>query len=78
MVEQEGAVQPALDVISDRHDPNEMSLARRRLLDGRARKLPTPTIVSVESEIVFQRIRADDVVLSVGKAEDDAARSMSP
>jgi len=33
MVEQEGAVQPALDVISDRYDPNEMPLAKRPLLD---------------------------------------------
>src|SRR5262245_38453211 len=73
MVEIEGAIEPALDVIADRDDANSMPLSERRRLDPSARELAAPLVVVVQPEVVFQGIRADDVVLPGAEAKDDAA-----
>src|SRR5262249_44216173 len=74
MVEVQSAVEPGLDVVADRHDAHQVPLAERGGLHARARQLTAPAVVVVKPEIVLESVGANDVVLAVVEAEDDAAR----
>src|SRR5205823_6395487 len=73
MVQIEFAVEPALEVVAERDDAHRVPLTERRRLDAGARQLTPPAVVVVQPEVVLERVRANDVVLPVCEAEDDAA-----
>src|SRR5215510_12208964 len=74
VIEIQGAVEPGLDVVADRNHAKHVPLAERWCLHARARQLTAPAVVVVEPEIVLESVGANDVVLAVVEAEDDAAR----
>src|SRR5712691_4420266 len=78
VIEEQLAVEPALDVVAERDDAHRMPLPERRRLDAGARQLTAPAVVVVQTEVVLERVRADDVVLAVREAEDDATRGVFP
>src|SRR5207244_13548866 len=73
VLKQELAVEPALDVVAEGDDAHRVPLTERRRLDAGARQLTPPAVVVVQPEVVLERVRANDVVLPVPEAEDDAA-----
>src|SRR5438132_13557935 len=73
VIEIRGAVEPGLDVIANGDHPHQMPLAKRGCLHARARQLTAPAVVVVKPEIVLESVGANDVVLAVVEAEDDAA-----
>src|SRR2546422_11746987 len=76
MIEMELAVEPRLHVIADRHEPHRVPLPECRGLDPRRGELAASAVEVVEAELVFEGVRAEDVVLAVGEPEDDAARGV--
>src|SRR5229473_4502297 len=72
-VDESLVVEPALDAIARGRDAQPVPLAERRRLDARAVDLMPAAVVVVEGEVVFEGIGADDIVATVGEAEDDAA-----
>src|SRR2546427_9387457 len=76
MIEIELAVEPCLHVIAEGDEAHRMPLAERRWLDARGGDLPASAIVVVQPEVVLERVGADDIVLAVVEAEDDAARGV--
>src|SRR2546428_5365303 len=73
VLKEELAVEPTLEVVAEGDDAHRVPLTERRRLDAGARQLTPPAVVVVQAEVVLQRVRADDVVLPVCEAEDDAA-----
>src|SRR5262249_57938557 len=76
MIEQKLAVKVGLDEIAHGDDPECVPLPKRRRLDCCGRQLHAPPVVVIKTEVVFQRVRADDVIFAVGEAKDDPARGV--
>src|SRR5207244_1539953 len=76
VVEQQGAVEPALDVVTDGNDPQQVPLSERRRLDTGARQLTAAPVVVVQPEIAFEGIGSDNVILAFGEAKHDTARGV--
>src|SRR5437867_12286602 len=73
VIEVERAVEPRLDVIANRHDPDHVPLTECRGLHAGRRELTAAPVVVVQPEIVLERVGPHDVVLAIGEAEHDAA-----
>ena len=73
VVKEQLTVAPALEVVAEGDDAHRMPLTERRRLDAGARQLTSSAVVVVQAEVVLERVRADDIVLPVREAEDDAA-----
>src|SRR5256886_8573308 len=78
MIEEERAVQMALDPVADGDHTDRMPLAEGRRLDRRARQLMPPTVVVVQSEVVLEGVGSNDVVPPIREAEHDAAGRVLP
>src|SRR5215813_15005326 len=55
VVEEQRTIEPTLDVVTDRDQPEQMPLTEGGPLDAGASKLMAPTVVEVEPEVVLQR-----------------------
>src|SRR5215475_12526595 len=73
VIEEQGTIKPALDVIIDRDHAQQMPLAECGGFDAGARELLSPGVVGKEPEVVLERAGSDHVIGAVAEPEHDAA-----
>jgi class 3 adenylate cyclase len=72
-IDQRLVVQPALDAIRVRRDSQSMPLIDRRRFHRARRDHVPATVVIIKAKVVFQGIRADEIVAPFRETENDAA-----
>src|SRR5262249_6700335 len=74
MVQEQSAVEPALQMITDGEDAERVPLAERRGLHVGRGELTTSAVVVIEAEVVLEGVGADDVIPAAVEADHDAPR----